>query len=142
MIEVFYKPSEIYFSREQVCWLIENRGMLLEGKWPPEHVETGYTGQNSKSRGHSAPFETPLVHIAEVTDRLDIRVELECRLTAARVDGKLLIAEIDAGKAIPELSYEARTVLSYISGWKRKKMDYSSYRKQWRYRHKYDNQKW
>ena len=141
MIEVFYKPSEIYFNREQVCWLILNRGMLLEGKWPPEHVETGYTGQDSKSRGHSAPFETPLVHIAEIEVRSRIAKQLQERLTDASFDGKLLVEEIDAGRTIPELSFEAKTALTYLSGWEMKRMNFRTWRKQWRHRHKNDNQR-
>lgn len=129
----WYAPHEIFFNREQVYWLLENRGTLHEGLWPPEHMGTGHV---DRSTGHSAPFEEPLIHIAEVDDRLDIRTELEYRLTAAKIDGKLLIAEIDAETPISELSYEARTVLNYISGWKRKRMSYRDWRKQRRYRYK------
>ncbi len=136
-MEEFYAPSDITFSREQMLWLIENRELLHEGKWPPQHIETGRT---DKQVGHSAPFEVPIIHIAEVTDRLEqvdgIRDEINHRLTAAKVDGKLLLAEVDAGKTISELSYESRTILNYISGWKRKKMSLSDWRKQWRYHHK------
>ncbi len=133
----WYAPHDITFSREQMVWLIENREMLHEGKWPPQHIETGRT---DKQIGHSAPFEVPIIHIVEVTDRLkqvgDIRNEFNSRLTAAKTDGKLLLAEVDAGKTISELSYESRTILNYISGWKRKKMSLTTWRKQYRFRHK------
>lgn len=132
----WYAPRDIFFSPEQVFWLIENRGILGEGTWPPECIETGYSGQNGKTAGHSAPFETPVIHHAEVEARMDMVTELETRLTAASIDGKLLVAEIDAGKALSELSYESRTVLNYISGWKRKRMYFSDWRKKYRYRHK------
>lgn len=136
MIEVWYKPSEIFFSAEQVCWLIEHRALLHEGKWPPECVETGYSGMDGKTPGHSAPFEVPISHIAEVNARMDTVTELDARLFAARIDGKLLVAEIDAGKTVNELSYEARTVLKYISGWKRKRMSLSAWRATRRWRDK------
>ncbi len=132
----WFSPRQITFSREQMVWLIENREILQEGKWPSEHIETGYSGGKGKTVGHSAPFETPIIHIAEVNDRLDAITELEARLTAASFDGKLLVAEIESGKTISELSFEARTALNYISGWKRKRMSLSDWRKKYRYRYK------
>ncbi len=142
MVKDYYSPKDINFSREQVLWLIEHRHMLREGRWPPEHVETGYSGFSGKAKGHSAPFETSVVCIAEVDDRLDqvtrmeIVTKMEDRLTAAGVEGKLLIAEIDLGKGLWDLSYEARTILNFISGWAQKRMSLSAWRKQYRYRHK------
>ena len=116
-------------------WLLENREILEEGLWPPEHIETGYTGMG-RAVGHSATFEIPVMCIAELNARIDVMAELHIRLDAAKTDGKLLIAEVQAGKTPQELSYEALTILKYLSGWKRKSMSLVAWRKQFRYRQK------
>ena len=120
----WFSPSEIRFTREEMIWLITWLTLLQEGRWPPEHKETGYTGHQG-SRGHRAPFETPVQFAAEVDTRLKTTGEA----------GEALVDEIQSGIVDYEgLSRPARRVLNYISGWRRRRQTYS----QWKATQKYN----
>jgi len=73
-----------------------------------------------------APFEIPCQFAAEI----------ELRLKACGLDGKLLRAEIQSGILFYEnLSEESRWALNYISIWDfRKRPDYVSWKAKTRYR--------
>ena len=111
----WYSPRDIRFSPRQVLFLITNLPLLREGQYPPECKATGYTGISSVSHSHHAPFEMPVMLAAEI----------DTRLSCTSTDGLLLVAEAQA--EMP-LDYPAKMALRYISGWKRKKTDYPTYR--------------
>ena len=66
----WYAPREIHYLPEHVEWILLNLNMLLEGYWPPNPQQTGYTDAQRSKRGHSAYFEAPVCIAAEVTYRL------------------------------------------------------------------------
>ena len=127
-VDLWYSPAEIRFTREQMIFLILSMDLLSQGAYPPDSKGTGYTDPAilSKAKSHKAPFETPIQFHAELKSRLD----------KTGTDGKLLVAEVRAEYTFGELSREASTALDYISGWRRRKMDYTSWKKQGRYRGK------
>jgi hypothetical protein len=122
-----YSPADIRFSREQMIWLIEWLDVLEDGKWPPDPKETGYidTPGGSGNKSSRSPFETAAQIFAEVTDRLKQTGEA----------GVTLVWEIQHGLEVYELlSPPAKRALNYISGWRRRRMDFSSWMRQNRYR--------
>ncbi len=66
----FYSLGEIRFTRPQVIFLLRNFELLLDGVWPSDHKESGYTGGKGK-HGHKAPFENPELIMADLVTRLD-----------------------------------------------------------------------
>jgi len=128
----YYKPSEIYFSRDQCLWLIAN---VLQGDWPPEPIETGYTGSQKIPSFH-APFEAVCCVIAELKQRLKTTGEA----------GEALVDEIqgfdnDMNRLIiyDLLSRPAKRALNYISGECRRKQTYPQWRADAKRRNKNHN---
>lgn len=116
MLDEWYSPKEITFTRDQVLWILRHLEMMREGNYPPE-PSSGYTEPLGKKRTRrGAYFETPCVIVAEV----------DWRLERTGIDGKLLLAEVKAEYTY--FSQEAWTALNYISGWKRKKTPYSQWK--------------
>ena len=120
----WYSPGEIYFTREQIMFLIENfaekssagEWELVCNKWPPDPDKIDILIQTSLCK---SPFETVACLLAEV----------ELRIEKTKTDGKLLMSEIVGGIEIREdLSAEAKLALNYISGWKRKQSPYSKWK--------------
>ncbi len=71
MIEEYYKPSEIRYTREQIMWLLRN--VLFQDTWPSDHrTETGYTGSKHRTVGHHANFETIKMITAELSARMKL----------------------------------------------------------------------
>jgi hypothetical protein len=126
MIEEWYNYSEFNFSRDQVLWAILHLQELRDGKWPVNHKETGYTEAPLIARQIQA--EAGFIKPASIA------AEIDWRLERTKIEGKLLIAEVIAES--PYLSDESRSALNYISGWKRKKLDYGNWVKQRKYRSK------
>jgi len=125
----FWEPREIYFTPEQMYWLLEHYLLLSMGRWPQDLRDTGYTelagavkAGKSKVRSRRAPFETPC----------QIKAEIDKRLARTGIEGKLLLAEAQAGIGIMLLQAESKRALLYISGWRRKTERYSKWR--WRRR--------
>jgi hypothetical protein len=102
----WWKPSEIYFSREQCIWLIQYLDLLKEGRWPPD-PSGGYTDAAAQSSLSShAIYETPCQFAAEIERRIEV----------TKRDGKLLIWQIRAGVELYEdLEPESKIALNYIS---------------------------
>jgi hypothetical protein len=126
MIDVYYKPSDIHFSREQMFWLISVLPYLEEGSWPINPHETGYTEAENTGRVNTsahAPFEGPAQIYAEVTYRLALTGK----------DGKMLYWEIQQGKVeeYVGLCPSSKQALNFVSGWRRRKTDY----RHWKYQH-------
>jgi len=134
----WYSPGKIRFQRDEMIWMTENLPLLEEGIWPREPSESGYTetANVQKSRSHKAPFETAAQYFAEVTARMFPKDEngkiIQPALHAAC---NVLVWEVQHGLNDYELlSPTAKTALNYISGWDRRKMSYSKWKRQRRYR--------
>ncbi len=121
----WWKPSEIYFTKEQCIFIIVE---LVIGKidtWPTNPAGSGYTDAQWSKKSKRRPgayYETAS----------QFRAEVEVRLRRTNTDGKLLVAEIRAGEEY--LSEESKNALNYISGWRRRRMDYKNWLRQRRYR--------
>ena len=117
----WYSYGEVRWCPFQCLWIIEHLDLIIIGKWPPSPEGSTYTDSSIK---RSVPLS-----YASFEKPCDIVAELEVRLRKTGVDGKLLIAEVQAGKTF-ELSKEAQTALMYIKGWRRKRLTYSNWKKQ------------
>ncbi len=128
MIEEWFAPADINFSRENMMWLIRHKDELLEGDWPANPWGSSYTDIPSiKGGSNEARFVRPCQFAAEV----------EVRLKQTGLEGRLLRAELNGGwHDVPyeQLSKESRDALNYISGWRRRKQSYREFKKQRRYR--------
>lgn len=82
MAKDFYAPREIWFSRQQVLWLIRNLPTLREGYWPAEASSYIDIPIRKKTRSTQAYFETPI----------DYAVEIQARLEKCGLDGLILEA--------------------------------------------------
>lgn len=83
MAKDFYSPKEIFFTRKEALWVIQNLGTLQAGYWPTE--ESGYiddTPIGKRSLSHKAPFISPIECAAEITDRME----------RCGIDGLILLA--------------------------------------------------
>jgi len=117
MLDEWYSPRDIHFTREQMLWLIAWLPVLGEGNWPPEPRETGYTEapKVQKSRSRKAHFQTPAEYYAEVT----------YRLKSCGTAGETLVWEVQHGLDVYELlSPPAKQSLNYISGWRRRRRSF------------------
>lgn len=126
LVEDYYSPHDITFSRDQVYWLLSWLELLREGRWPPNFTGYSQAPLTQHSRNLHAPFEIPVQYASEIDSRLE----------RTGVDGKLLLAEIQLGKTIVELQPESRRALNYCSGYRRRRMDYRTWCRQRRYLHK------
>ena len=82
MAKDFYLPREIYFTRQQACWVIQNLGSLRAGYWPPEASSYTDIPIGKRTPGRQAPFITPIECAAEITARME-----KCG-----IDGLILLA--------------------------------------------------
>ncbi len=118
----WYELKEIRFCRWQVLFLLENFHA-----YPTDPYTSGYTEapRTSHRIGANAPFESQAVVFAE----------LEYRIEKTGTDGKWLISDVQKGVTLRELAYEPRRALHYCAGWTRKRLSYSAWAKQIKYRH-------
>ena len=123
MLDEWYEPKTITFQRDQVLWILRNLDMLEVGQYPPNPEGSSYIDAPISKRQvkRHAYFEMPVSIAAEVNLRLERTGK-----------GQLLMAEVMAGYTL--FSDEAWQVLTYISGWRRKQMDFKSWVKQRKYR--------
>ena len=128
MLEAWYSPREIFFTREQMLWLLEHLPELETGNWPVNPQGSGYVDLPLKKSGRQqAYFETPCQFAAEVSWRLDKTGE----------DGKILYWQVQSGVTEYELlEHEAKEALNYMSGWRRRQTSYSRFNTNRRYREK------
>ncbi len=134
-MEYWYSPSNFSFKRDAILWAIGYLTILRDGEWPREPRETGYYGNmQNKQVNKEAKFIKP----ASIAAEIDIRLEkcgtdgllLEYTYTNGGQDRPYLIPHIAKLLNIVEEHVDLRCnrALSYISGWKRKKVPYSTYR--------------
>ncbi len=121
----FYTYSEIRWCRWQVLWILTNSEALGAGIWPPSPDGSSYIDPKIRTGYPSeANYVKPVVALAEV----------ERRLKRTGLAGKLLKSEVKAGETIETMEPEARDALRYVSGWGKKDMSFSAWKKQRRYR--------
>ena len=113
-----------------MLFLLEHKVLLESGRWPPEHIETGYTGSSKgkayKSEGY---FVKPVIIIAE----------LNARLTVCGLDGELVVDRYANGDSEDLLAKRYKldywevvkrigTALAYCRGSRRKRSKYLDYK--------------
>lgn len=115
MAKDFYAPKEIWFSRQQVLWLIRDLPTLRGGYWPAE--ASNYIDISGKKTGRrKAPFITAA----------ECYIEISARLEKCGIDGLILLAiecwgESEASLAkylrMPEYSIRKRrkSALGYVA---------------------------
>lgn len=130
MADVWFSPSSIRFTWEQVIWLLGFLSMLKRGDYPPEPVESGYfdTPIGKKTVPHRAHFETPVL----------IAVEIEERLALTGQDGEMVRAFYCKGLREDEIARlvncdeldvwrRINRALRYIKGSRRKRRSYQEF---------------
>ena len=90
---------------------------MRAGNWPLNPEGSGYIDPGIKTSYRSEAYYTKPVAIL---------AETEYRLKKTGIHGKLLKAEILAGL---ELSRESRSALLYCKGWRRKRMNFVTWKK-------------
>ncbi len=131
MTDIWFSYGSIRYSPDQLLFLLEHRALLESGRWPSEHIESGYTG-SSKGRAYKSEgyFVKPVIIIAE----------LNARLTSCCLDGELVVGRYTNGydevelARIHHLDYfdvvkRIGTALAYCQGAKRKRSSYQDYKK-------------
>lgn len=125
----YYTLEDIQYCPNQVQWiifhLIKYETGLFTGsdEWPLGE-ESGYTDGIRVQPSSHAYFEK----IRQIT------ADITSRLSKTGNDGRLLVLEIQ--NEVYELSQDAKNVLYYISGWRKKRLLYPEWKKQRKYRSK------
>lgn len=119
----WFNYSEIRFCLWQVLWIIQSADTLRAGHWPPD-PDKADDNSGQRTVKADASFTKPVLILAEV----------ETRLRRTGIYGKLLIAQVEAGKEFTTLDYEARLALLYVKGWRRKAMSFRTWKIQREYR--------
>ncbi|MGA2669971.1 MAG: hypothetical protein ABSF21_00920 [Dehalococcoidia bacterium] len=119
----WFNYAEIRFCPYQVVWIISCATTLRAGRWPqdPDNSSDNVGQRNIKTE---ASFTKPILILAEV----------EFRLRRTGIHGKLLVAQIEAGRGLETLDAEARDALMYVKGWRQKDMPFNAWLKQRIYR--------
>lgn len=121
----WYNYEEIRFCPYQIYFIIENEALLGTGRWPDSPESSSSIEPSIKTGYRSEAYYTkPEIILGEFNKRL----------SRTGTHGKLLRAEISAGL---ELSQESKDALMYVKGWRRKRMSFSAWKKQGRYRNDY-----
>lgn len=123
----WFHYGEIRFCPYQIIWIIENAETLRIGNWPDNPDISTYTDPMIKSGYRDeAYYAKPCEILGEVGCRMiEIIGEVECRLNKTSVWGRLLITEVvEMGRTFNELSADARSVVMYLKGWRRKRTSF------------------
>lgn len=133
MIEAWFSPASITFTRLQVIFLLRHFAFLIEGTWPPSHILTGYSGSKKRTFSHTAYFEKAKQVAADLTSRLyqvgpdslllliAYSTELEHQYYIRNLLSKSL--RMDA----TEIDQRIDWALSYCCGWRQKQISYGRY---------------
>ena len=144
MIE-WYGYGTFRHTREQTIWAIRELFPLRGELWPKEpdeyiteefHKDTNkWVKVQRKSTYIDLQGRKGLNILAPYIKAKDIYIEITDRLETTKDSGEALVHEIQHGLDDYELlSPPAKRALNYISGWRRRKMNYASWRKTNRYR--------
>jgi len=77
MIDNWWSPGAIKFSREQVEFLLAHYHLLETGLWPPECRETGYEGASSNRLSNLASYQAAIEMKVDIDARLGRLSQLE-----------------------------------------------------------------
>jgi hypothetical protein len=99
-----------------------NAEVLRMGHWPKNPDTTDDNNGQRRVKAEAA-FEKPIIILAE----------LEERLAKTKIRGKLLIAQVEAGRDFKSLDRDAKDALLYIKGFKRKRITFNEWKKARRY---------
>ena len=111
----WYPATGIKFCRNQVLWYLQNCDTIRQGEWPQSLDGSSYTDPAIRSNAVRLPS-----HNCEV-----ISAEIDTRIKACGLEGKLLEYEVKLGYQLSETSWKA---LNYCSGWRRKTSKYSQWK--------------
>lgn len=122
---LWWKPSDVKFTRDQVRWLIFMLPILKTGRWPrdPNQNTTDAFGKSQTVSFH-APFENPCMFAAEIEQRLE----------RTGLSGKLLYYQLRNDCTWVELEKAAKDALYYCCGWRRKSTPFTIWKSQRVYR--------
>lgn len=128
MKEEFYSPGSIRYTKSQVLWLLKN---VMDGDtWPPDHRETGYTGDPKKKGGRHAPYEMTKMVVGELAARLErcgedgLALEFITRLSDG--DDAYLIGRVAhyQRRQSEDVQQGITLALRYCSGFRGKQISY------------------
>lgn len=117
----WFSYGEIFYCRKQMIFLIEHLVELGEGNWPANPDGSSYIDPSlrSKSFRNEAYFCKPAGLVACIMGRLDKTGE----------DGITLMEDIHSGiREYRDLKSVAKRALNYISGYRKRKEGYRSFK--------------
>ena len=69
----WYSPAEVWqLHREHILFVLSWAKYLEEGKYPPEHRESGYIGGGKSTRNQGCTFTKPVELLTEVCIRFNL----------------------------------------------------------------------
>ena len=119
----WYDYGQVRWCPLQVLWIIAHREELKAGCWPKDPDASGDDNTGSRTIKTEASFVKPELIVAE----------LEVRLGRVGLQAELLICQVDDGRSLSNLTSEAREVLMYVGGSRRKRQSFSEWKKQRRW---------
>jgi hypothetical protein len=119
----WFNYAEVRFCVFQIIWILQHAETLRAGHWPKNPNQIGDDNLGQKGIKTEASFTKPIIILAEV----------ECRLRRTGINGKLLVAQIEAGRQFSDLDRDARDALLYVKGWRQKRMSFRAWKKARKY---------
>ena len=118
----WFHYGQIRWCPYQVIWIITYSDTLRAGRWPkdPDNQDDNAGQRKINTEG---TFVKPIIILSEV----------ESRLARTGIQGKLLLAQVEAGRTFEILDRDAKDALLYVKGFKRKRMSFSAWKKKRRY---------
>ena len=114
----WYSYPEIRYCPYQIIWILNNRGELLEDKWPEDNVQDNEDVKSGYA--HEAYYVKPRVIIGEVNYRLS---------KVSRDAKDVFMQELDRGTYYKDLLDISKSVLMYLKGFRRKNQTFSQWRR-------------
>ena len=134
----WYSPAEIIYNRDQWIWIMSYLPDLIKRDWPPDPRGTGYIDApiGTKSRTIHAPFEMVSMVVSEIEVRLS-RLGKDRAVLEERYTNNVYEDDIAYDLKVPVnvIHQRLNSALWYVTG-KRKRMSYSNWKKQRKYRRK------
>lgn len=124
-------PKDINFSREQMeSFLLPNLSLLRQGEYPPEELETGYSGIDSAAIQRRPAGEAYFTHACMIAAEVGARLN-KC----GKYSRIIYVLNCDVGGNQEKLAREFKLhpddfnilwdrLLIYISGWRRKRVSF------------------
>jgi len=132
MVDEYWKPSQIVYSKSQILWLLRN--VLFKDTWPSDHrTESGYSGSKGHTVGHHANYETIRMIIGELNARLRLcgkaGLYLEYITLIDYGDQDYLLQRLAGYHSTTprEVSYLTNLAMRFCSGRKRKRVTFEDF---------------